>query len=86
MGEKLMQIPDLHEISVKGQRILDSLPEEVVEEHRGKPIVIEVDSGDYFIGNTPIEATKKAKERYPDKIFFQGRIGYRTCYTFKGRK
>lgn len=86
MVEKLLQIPNIHEISVKGQRILDSLPAEVVEEHFGKPVVIEVDSGDYFIGDTPIEATKKAREKYPDKIFFQGRIGYRTCYTFKGRK
>jgi hypothetical protein len=84
--EKLLQIPNIHEISVKGQRILDSLPAEVVEEHFGKPVVIEVDSEEYFIGDTPIEATKKAKEKYPDKIFFLGRIGYRTAYTFKGRR
>lgn len=86
MTEKLMQMPRIHEISVKGQRILDSLPEEVVEEYFGKPIVIEVESGDYFIGETAIEANKKARERYPGKIFFLGRIGYKTYATFKGRR
>jgi len=41
MVEKLMQVPSIHEISVKGQRILDSLPEEVGEEHF-------TDMGDYI--------------------------------------
>jgi len=86
MVEKLKYPPSIHEISVRGQKILDSLSEKLKEEKKGKPIVIEVDSGDYFIGETPIEATKKAKEKYPDKVFFQGKIGYKTCYTFKGRK
>lgn len=86
MVEKVEQLPDIHEISVKGQRILDSLSEELEEKHFGKPIVIEVESGNYFIGETPIEATKKARKKYPGKIFFQGRIGYKTCYTFKGRR
>ena len=86
MAEKLMQVPSVHEISVKGQRILDSLPGEVVKEHFGQFIAIEVDSGDYFIGDTAIEATQKARVKHPDKIFFLGRIGYRTAYTFKGRR
>lgn len=52
MVEKVKQLPDIHEISVKGQRILDSLSEELEAEHFGKPIVIEAESGDYFIGET----------------------------------
>jgi hypothetical protein len=47
--------------------------------------VIEVDSGDYFIGDTGVEASKKARKRYPDKVFFQGKIGYRAAVSFKGR-
>lgn len=83
---KLKQLPDIHGISVKGQKILDDVSKKLEREHFGKVIVIEVESGDYFIGEIPIEATKKAKEKYPDKVFFQGKIGYKTCYTFKGRK
>jgi len=83
---KLKQLPDIHGISVKGQKILESVSKKLEREHFGKVIVIEVESGDYFIGETPIEVTKKAKEKYPDKIFFQGKIGYKTCYTFRGRK
>jgi hypothetical protein len=45
-----------------------------------------VDSGDYFIGKTGIETTRKAQAQYPGKLFFLGRIGYRTAYTFKGRR
>jgi len=86
MAEKLMQVPSVHEISVKGQKILNSLPKEVVREHFGRFIAIEVDSGDYFIGDTAIKATQKAQGKHPDKIFFLGRIGYRTAYTFKGRR
>ena len=83
---KLKQLPDIHGISVKGQKILDDVSKKLEREHFGKVVIIEVESGDYFIGETPIEATKKAKEKYPDKVFFQGKIGYKTCYTFKGRK
>ncbi|MCR4405262.1 MAG: hypothetical protein NUW06_08345 [Candidatus Acetothermia bacterium] len=86
MAEKLMEAPSVHKISAKGQRILDSLPEKVVKEHFGQFIAIEVDSGDYFTGDTAIEATQKARAKHPDKIFFLGRIGYRTAYTFKGRR
>lgn len=78
--------PPIHEISVKGRKIFDSLSESLEAEHKGRAIVIEVDSGDYFIADTPIEADKKAREKYPEKIFYQGKIGYRTAYTFKGRR
>jgi len=86
MAVRTKELPDIHQISVKGQRVLDGLPDELKKEHFGKPIVIEVDSGEYFIGDTPIEATKKARAKYPDKIFFQGRLGYKAGYTFKGRR
>jgi len=83
---KLKQLPDIHGISVKGQKILEGVSKKLEREHFGQVIVIEIESGDYFIGETPIEATKKAKDKYPDQIFFQGKIGYKTCYTFRGRK
>jgi hypothetical protein len=45
-----------------------------------------VDSEDYFVGGTAIEATRKAQVKHPGKIFFLGRIGYPAAYTFKGRR
>lgn len=76
----------LREVSERGQNILETLPEELKEQHFGQFIAIEVDTGQYFIGDTAIEATREAQRKHPDKIFFLGRIGYPTAYTFKGRR
>lgn len=86
MTQRVQERPDIHEISKKGQRVLETIPKKLKEEHFGRFIAIEVDSGDYFIGETAMEATRQAQVKHPDKIFFLGRIGYRTAYTFKGRR
>lgn len=85
----MMQIQeqaDPYEISKKGQKVLETLTPELEKKHFGQFIAIDADSGEYFIGDTVIEATRKAQAQYPGKIFFLGRIGYRTAYTFKGRR
>ena len=74
------------EIGRKGRKMLEVLSQQLEKEHFGKAIVIDVETGDYFIGKTGIEATKKAKEKYPGKVFFLGKIGYRTYTSFKGRR
>ena len=84
--QQVQEQPDPHEISKKGQRVLEALSQELEKQHFGQFIAIEADSGEYFIGDTVIEATRKAQAKYPGKIFFLGRIGYRTAYTFKGRR
>lgn len=84
--QQIQEQPDPHEISRKGQRVLEAISQELEKQHFGRFIVIEADSGDYFIGDTVIEATRKAQAKHSGKIFFLGRIGYRTAYTFKGRR
>lgn len=65
-------------------------PEEVltrIHALRGKKgaiAVIEPETGDYFLGRTLTEATKKAKEKYPGKIFYAIRIGYSFVHEHKG--
>lgn len=86
MTQQIQEQPDIHEISQKGQRVLEALLGGLKEEHYGRFIAIEVNSGDYFLGETAMEATRKARAKHPGKIFFLGRIGYRTAYTFKGRR
>ena len=36
---------------------------------KGKIVSIEVESGDYFIRDDKLEAAKKARSKFPDKIF-----------------
>jgi len=75
---------DIRNIGEKGREIFKRISEELERDYRGKFVAIEVDSGDYFVGDTSIEADKKAREKYPKKVFFLGKIGYRAAVTFKG--
>ena len=86
MLQQFYQPPDVRKISQKGQQLFEALDPELREQHRGQFIAIEVDSGDYFIGETEMEANQKARAKHPGKVFFLGRIGYPTAYTFKGRR
>lgn len=86
MTQQVQEWPDTREIAQKGQKVFESLTQELEKQHFGQFIAIEVDSGEYFIGDTGIKATRKAQTRFPGKIFFLGKIGYRTAYSFKGRR
>lgn len=74
----------IRKIGEKGRERFKKIPEELEGDYRGKFVAIEVDSGDYFVGDTIIEADEKAKEKYPDKIFYLGGIGFRAAVSFKG--
>ena len=77
---------NIRNIGEKGRAIFKKISEELERDYRGKFVAIEVDSGDYFVGDTVIEADEQAKEKYPDKIFYLGRLGYRTAFSFHGRR
>jgi hypothetical protein len=65
------------QVAAKGQKIYDEKLKGILEaENKGKFVVIEVESGDYFVADTVLEALQKAKEKYPNKILHAIRIGY----------
>lgn len=66
---------NVQEIIRKGNEIYDKLKAELEPTHNGKYVIIEIDSGEYFVGDTRDEATIKAKQKFPDKIMFIRRIG-----------
>jgi hypothetical protein len=51
-------------------------------EHRGQFVVIEPDSGDYFLGRTLSEAAWAASKVYPDRPMYGMRIGYPSAVEF----
>ncbi len=57
---------------------------QALKEKKGLIAAIEPDTGVYFLGKTLTEALKKAKEKYPDKIFYSIRIGYTFVHEHKG--
>lgn len=73
-------------IGSEGRKLFETISKTLEKEHRGEVIAIDVDSDDYFIGKTGVDATEKARQKYPNKIFFLGRIGYPTYVSFKGRR
>ena len=56
---------------------------ELEAEHRGEFVMIEVDSGDYFVGKTTQEALRQAEAAHPGKAFGLIRIGYRAAHKLK---
>ena len=63
------------ELAKLGEAIYERIKEEVEEEHKGEVILIEVESGDYFIAPTLVEAYEKASKAHPGKLFYGKRIG-----------
>ena len=51
---------------------------------KGTIAVIEPDTGDYFLGRSLTEALRKAKGKYPGKVFYSVRIGYTFIHEHKG--
>lgn len=51
---------------------------------RGRIIAIEIESGDSFMGDSTVEAILKAKEKYPNRIFYLMRVGYDAVHSSKG--
>ncbi|RLG23815.1 hypothetical protein DRN76_04870 [Methanosarcinales archaeon] len=75
------------ELCFKGEKIYVEIKETLEPTLNSKFVAIEVDSGDYFIGNDAIETTERAKKRYPDSTFFLVRIGHSAAFkTNRGIK
>jgi len=59
----------------------EKLKDKLEKRHFGKFVAIEVDSGEFFIGETLEEALEKAKKKFPDKIFHSIKIGSPGVFT-----
>ena len=77
--EKLL---DKEEFTKKGKAIYKKL-QLGFKKNKGKIVAIEVDSGNYFIGEDELDAAQKARSKFPDKIFVFFRIGYPVVHKFR---
>lgn len=60
----------------KGEQVYQKFKDDLEKEYKGKIVAIEIDSGEYFLGDTEHDALKKAEHRHPAKVFYIVRIGY----------
>ena len=66
----------LNELTQRGQQIyLSELREKLEQTHMGDWVIIEVESKKHFINGDEIKAIKKAKEEFPNKLFFIVKVG-----------
>ena len=60
------------------------LPKVEIGNH-GKIVAMDVDSGDFELGDTTFEAAERLLERHPGAQIWSERIGYPAVYRFGGR-
>jgi len=71
------------ELAAEGKRIYRSIKDELEREHKGRIVVIDTETGDYFLGDTLAEADRKARQKYPHKVFYAIKIGYPAVYVHR---
>jgi hypothetical protein len=68
----------------RGEKRYKKIKNDLELKHKNKFVIIEVDSGDYFIDKDSVKATLKAPKKYPNAIFYMARIGYPAAFSMKG--
>lgn len=56
--------------------LFEKINKELTPRFRGKIVAIETNSGNYFVGNSELDAYKEGIKKYPDKKFVFKRIGF----------
>jgi len=73
---------NISQIKRPSEKVLASIHS--LTEKKGMLAMIEPETGEWFLGKTTLEALKKAKEKFPDKIFYCIRIGFPFAHEHKG--
>ena len=60
----------------KAKIVFEQINKELAPKYKGKIVAIDIDSGNYFIGDSEIDAYKRGIEQYPNKKFVFKRIGF----------
>ena len=56
--------------------LFEKINKELAPRFRGKIVAIDTDSGNYFVGNSELDAYKEAIKKYPNKKFVFKRFGF----------
>lgn len=72
---------DRHAARIHAKAIYDTLRGGLEAHCRGKIVAIEMESGEYFVGDTVLEAGRYARAKHPDKVFHFFRVGFPAVYV-----
>ena len=73
------------DIATVGRAMYAELREELEATHWGKMVVIDVNSGDYEIGDDDLTTTMRLFERRPDALTWGELVGYPAPYFIRNR-
>ena len=75
------------QIGQRGQALYDQqIRAQVEQDHRGKFLILDVNTGDYEIDAEDLTASERLLARRPDAALFGVRIGHRAAYRLVGMK
>ena len=75
------------QIGQRGQALYDQqIRAQVEEDHRGKFLILDVNTGDYEIDAEDLTASERLLARRPDAALFGVRIGHRAAYRLVGMR
>jgi hypothetical protein len=57
----------------------------VMPQHKGKFLVLDIESGDYAVDEDDYAAEQTLTARRPQGVFFVFRVGYTSAYSFGAR-
>ncbi len=81
MTKEMITAEELDRLPEAGEEIYErKLKAKLEPKYKGKFVVIEVESGKYFVGDTLGEAADKAEAKFPHKVFYIKRIGFKTAF------
>ena len=72
-----------HEARARARAIYETIRGKLELSLKGHIIAIEAESGEYFIGETVLEAASKARAKHPDKGFHFFRVGFPAVYVWR---
>ena len=68
----------------KGEAIYRTkLKSKLEEKYKGRIVAIDVESEDFFVGKTVLEAIEKGRKKHPRKMFYAMRIGYPAVHSLR---
>lgn len=70
---------NIEKVAKDGQKIYEKIKNQYEPKENGKYVAIETESGDVFLAKDGAEAIVKAKNKYPNKVFFLVKIGFTTA-------
>jgi hypothetical protein len=62
-----------------------SIRDKVMPQHKGKFLVVDIESGDYEVDEDDLAGEDRLRARRPDGACFLLRVGYKAAYTLGGR-